>query len=233
MPEDWGRVWAMTKLNLAQLKLVYLLFGGLYLIQIGAFCIGIISTLLPGTDYLRATFPVCFAGIFLLWVAAWQFSGVHLRKTMNLGGTRRDYYWSSLLTLVLLAVAGMILLVLTLTLSQTVIYTDRGFISGAEVNSDLIFSNLSWCCAVYAMVVLVTMVVYATHLIQGTWYGWVSIVMLFGLAALYRLPPLSYLILAIFTVNFCTETTVSMLICYLSSAGLYALCWPALKKKEM
>ncbi|MDR1443361.1 MAG: hypothetical protein LBI94_00615 [Treponema sp.] len=164
-------------------------------------------------------FPLCMA----IFVPAQNF-----QRLMNLGGTRLDFFKSSLLTYAPAAAVGSLAsVILNLTIDKWMV--SSGAIAGVlDLLTVFGFMERGPAAAFFQMTVFLLLTACTVHmltLIQGRWYGWVTDALIIAVISVFTpIASLRAVLVWFFTmIIFHDAAAVQILSCLLCGAAVYGL----------
>lgn len=246
------QIGAITKLNLKNIKATYFIVGLMFCTM---FLQAIIYTIIAfARDKSGSQLSVSCGNILwlLIILAAIFISAQNLRKIVNLGGKRNGFFWGSMATYTILAIAA--------SLCNTLYYytIERFFIStGYYISFETFMQNTSLLDTNYVSVNLIELFGWSSHgiffailqqfafllllaavthtltSIQDKWYGWLVDASIAAILAVFI--PISMLrptLLAFFNVIiFNSNAFLQIVICLVLAVVIYAFNKPILARK--
>ncbi|MDR1067710.1 MAG: hypothetical protein LBL36_00505 [Clostridiales Family XIII bacterium] len=231
------RVWAITKLNLKNIRTAYFITGLLFVMMIAQIVVDII--LAARGHYLGDN-----AGVSLGWflwaavaLAAVLVPARNFRRVTNLGGKRDGFRRGSFTVYAILSGA--------ISLASTVIYyaLDQTMFQSGKYGYMLSAPDVfGWAehgaAAVFfqqfAFLLLLAMFIHTLTSLQDKWYGWAADIVLVAIISVFPpIAPLRSVLAGFFWIILFSPLPLQIGVCLLLTAALYALSKPVYVRKAI
>ncbi len=227
-------VWMISKLNLKNLKVPYIIIGVLFLVMLVQDIIKIVTasgdsqTIISIGNYLWLFIP--FAAVYI--------ATKNFRRIVNLGGKRKSFFKGNLVTYLILS--GAVALISTL-----LYYTYDRFITDAKAFEGVLnlLTVFGWSthgpAAVFfqqfAFLFLLAVCAHTLAAVQGSWIGWtVDIFIAAVLAVFIPIAPLRTILIGFFNlIIFQPGALFQILACLVLGGAIYALNLPIFNRKAI
>jgi hypothetical protein len=228
------RVWAITKLNLKNIKAAYFVTGLFFVLLITEIIIEIIFEL-KGDDNFSVSLGWYFWAAVML--AAVLIPAKNFERVANLGGKRDGFRRAGLAVYAVLSGAT--------ALASTVVYyaLDRTVFRGGKFGYTLaapdIFGWASHGAAAvffqqFAFLLLLAVFLHTLTSVQDKWYGWAADIVLAAIIAVFTpIAPLRAVLANFFHTILFASPPLQITVCLILAAALYALSKPIYARKAI
>lgn len=228
MRTDFG----MMKINLRQSKIAYSIIGLLILLVIAS---DITTMMIFGLEDSHTiaigNYLYLLPLLMAIFIPAMNFS-----KLINLGGDRKDFFYSSILTYVTaITFVTLINLVLHFTVDRILLNKVAGLIDLLNVFSFMAQGPIVAFFQMGAFLFLFCCVLHTLTLIQGRWYGWVVDILIIAIISVFTpIAPLRATLVWFFNMIIFHEIAiVQILSCLVLGAVVYCASLIPIKSKQI
>lgn len=224
---------AIAKLYLRQLKLAYLITGIAFLAN---FITTVIYLFLPKVPDNGITSSGNLVALVVL-LAAIFVPASYLRRTVNLGARRIDFFWGCIPVYAVLSAASALFVVLYHVLIDPLLGASGKFSTVLDVGEAFGFYTYGPVVAFIQCTVLLLLIAAFAHTLtmaQTAWYGWLADVILVAIISMFTpIPVLRSAEIWFFNLIIFGNVFAQVGSCLVLAAGLYALSMPILNRKKM
>jgi len=226
-----NKVLTITKLNISQIKTAYFIIGLVFLLMLVSFIINVCigdaddnTNVSMGNTF--ALLPV-FAAIFI--------PARNLRKTMNLGVRRNDFFRSCIpIYAILSAAVTLIMFIFHFTVDRI---ADKFLYELYDMSEVFGYYSNGIIIAFFQMFAFLLLVAAFTHtltLAQTAWYGWVADILIVAIISVFTpIAPLRAAEAKFFYVIMFADPAIQISACLVLTAAFYALSKPVLNRVKM
>ena len=226
-----NKILTVTKLNLSQLKAAYFITGLVFFMMIASF---ITSICIPGTED-NSTVSMGNTVALLPLFAAIFIPAKNLRKTVNLGAKRQDFFWSVLpIYAVLAAASSAFMLLVHYLLDAPIISNYIGVMDMNIVFGFLSRGPLMAFIQMFAFLFLFAAFVHTLTMAQTFWYGWGADVIIAAIISVFiPIEPLRAALIWFFNLIIFGNPALQIASCLILALIFYALSRPILNRKKI
>lgn len=232
-------VWMISKVNLKNIKAPYVITGVVFLLMLAQ---DVIKTIIAMTAGMDMSDDITISIGNMLWLliplAAIFIATKNFYRIMNLGGKRKNYFWGSFITYVILAGA--------VSFANTLIYytydriiINMGYYGGVE-NLLEVFGWYAHGPIIaflqqFAFLLLFAVFTHTLTAMQDKWYGWVTDIVIIAIISVFTpIAPLRAMEVKFFNlIIFQPNAFLQMIACLLLAALIYAISLPVFNRKSI
>ncbi|MDR2957261.1 MAG: hypothetical protein LBU61_03635 [Coriobacteriales bacterium] len=250
----YKKIWAIVKINFQNLKIPYFVTG---LVCLGLFIESIVYTIIAAVSGHAGNQMQTSAGNYfwlLMILAAIFIPTRNFRRIANLGGKRIHFFWGSLASYVLLALAATCANTLFFYTYEQFLFS-TGYFAGydafvqnpALMDTRIIVVNLielfGWSkngvlfvvVQQFVFLLLLAVVVHTITSMQDKWYGWaVDLYIATILSTFIPIASLRVWLLGFFNlIIFIGNPLIQISFCLLLALVIYVISWPVIIRKAI
>jgi len=225
-----SKAWTIAKINFRQIKTAYFITGMVLLTMAANYLLGVF---LPHTED-NTTVSMGNMLILLVILAAVFIPAANLRKMMNLGAGRNDFYWGCIPVYVLLSAAvTLAILLFHGTVDRLMRSHVHGILDVIEVFGFVSRGPVVAFVQLFSLLLLVASFTHTLTVMQNAWYGWAADTLLIAVISVFTpIAPLRALEARFFNLIIFGNPALQVMSCLILAAAFYALSRPALHRKK-
>lgn len=223
----------IAKINLRQIKAAYMITGVVFLIMLAN---NIVMLLLPFMDAEMVSLVSVGNTLVLLPIFAAIFIPArNLRKTMNLGVRRHDFFKGCLIAYAILSAAiTIIILLLHYTVDGIMAKYAYEILDMFVAFGFLSHGPLAAFIQIFALSFFVSAFIHTLTMAQNTWYGWLTDIALIAIISIFTpIEPLRATLVWFFNLIIFGHPVLQVASCLILAIIIYALSKPVLNRKRI
>ena len=234
---------AISKINLRNIKVAYIVSGIFALVMIIQTAIELIVLSSSGNQSLNSSLSPGAYAYLLIILAAIVIPTKNFRRIINLGGKRNSFFWGTLLTYVILAVSASVF-------NSLMFYTFDNFVQNSGHFDNAILNGVMNTLEVFgwsrngilisffqqtAFLFLLASFIHTFVSIQDKWYGWVTTAVIAAILAVFiPITPLREALIWFFDMILSYSNPLLQIVnCIVLGIVIYAFNKPAYDRKAI